>query len=366
MGSIFRKIQRCSVFQIVGQIYVASSFRKCFQDSCIAKIDRASSEMLVSKCDTRTEQIFHPRQFFVSRELARIPRGLVTSRSFARLIASLEILASSPFLFPLFRFFLETQIRVANFPPLCSVTAIKFGIQKCTIIFLTCEITYRRMDLTIARRTMRSESKTALSFLIAQFHRMSRSDPNYEFTSSHRPNSRGILRQSPFPLTPTSAFCIPKHSRILTRFCPIIIFSCYFFFLPRNENKEAFIYRIETSPHPQIAWKKNTTKIRFIEYFLFTFVRRIIGEDDWSRYKHRSMENIRNGNNSIPRNSFLYSSGNPPGFLSITVRERAVILLFSRQPVIKLYRSRRERVEKSLATRRIGIFMLITPRCAIS
>lgn len=183
MGSIFRKIQRCSVFQIVGQIYIASSFRKCFQDSCIAKIDRASSEMLVSKCDTRTEQIFHPRQFFVSRELARIPRGLVTSRSFARLIASLEILASSPFLFPLFRFFLETQIRVANFPPLCSVTAIKFGIQKCTIIFLTCEITYRRMDLTIVRRTMRSESKTALSFLIAQFHRMSRSDPNYEFTS---------------------------------------------------------------------------------------------------------------------------------------------------------------------------------------
>lgn len=116
-----------------------------------------------------------------------------------------------------FSFFLETQIRVANFPPLCSVTAIKFGIQKCTIIFLTCEITYRRMDLTIVRRTMRSESKTALSFLIAQFHRMSRSDPNYEFTSSHRPNSRGILRQSPFPLTPTSAFCIPKHSRILTR-----------------------------------------------------------------------------------------------------------------------------------------------------
>lgn len=170
MGSIFRKIQRCS-FKSLAKFISRVLLENIAKTR--AKIDRASSEMLVSKCDTRTEQIFHPRQFFVSRELARIPRGLVTSRSFARLIASLEILASSPFLFSLFRFFLETQIRVANFPPLCSVTAIKFGIQKCTIIFLTCEITYRRMDLTIARRTMRSESKTALSFLIAQFHRMS-------------------------------------------------------------------------------------------------------------------------------------------------------------------------------------------------
>lgn len=121
----------------VGQIYIASSFKKCCQDSWIAKIDRVSSEIFVSKCNTRTKQIFHPRQFrrfFVARRITRIGKNSMWP-SHVPFIRAFNRQPWNRFFFFFFFFVLSEHGSLANFPSLCFVTTIKFGIQKYMIIF---------------------------------------------------------------------------------------------------------------------------------------------------------------------------------------------------------------------------------------
>lgn len=140
------KIRRTVVFLPVGQIYIASSFRKCCQDSWIARIDRVSSEIFVSKCNTRTKQIFHPRQFrrfFVARRITRIGKNSMWP-SHVPFIRAFNRQPWNRFFFFFFFFVLSEHGSLANFPSLCFVTTIKFGIQKYMIIFNLWNHTHRR------------------------------------------------------------------------------------------------------------------------------------------------------------------------------------------------------------------------------
>lgn len=138
-----------------------------------------------------------------------------------------------------------------------------------------------------------------------------------------------------FPLTPTSAFCIRKRSRILARnFNAFLsnnnIFLLLFFFFPLDT--------MRIKKHLSIdEWKRMASKLlgriydRFIESRLSNY-----WEDDW------------NINIDSMKLFALYR------------RVRTVILLFSWQPIIKLYRS--SRACREIASR-IGLEFLCSSYC---
>lgn len=139
-------------------IFFANSFRKCCQDSAgdrstrIAKIDRVSSEIFVSKCNMRTKQIFHPRQFrrfFVAHRITRIGKNSMRP-SHVPFIRAFNRQPWNRFFFFFSFLVFSKHESLANFPPLCFVTTIKFGIQKYTIIFNLWNAHLHRIhDLTI-------------------------------------------------------------------------------------------------------------------------------------------------------------------------------------------------------------------------
>lgn len=139
-----------------------------------------------------------------------------------------------------------------------------------------------------------------------------------------------------FPLTPTSAFCIRKRSRILARnFNAFLsnnnIFLLLFFFFPLDT--------MRIKKHLSIDEWKRTHRNYLEEYAtdLSNHVCRIIGRIiDW------------NINIDSMKLFALYR------------RVRTVILLFSWQPIIKLYRS--SRACREIASR-IGLEFLCSSYC---
>lgn len=108
------------------------------------------------------------------------------------------------------------------------------------------------------------------------------------------PNSPCILRQSRFRWRQLPLFVFENvhefYRGILTRFCPIIIFSCYYFFFSfrHDENKEALIHRwMETNASKLLRLHRRICD-RFIESRLSNY-----WEDHWLKYKYRFHETLR-------------------------------------------------------------------------
>lgn len=289
----------------VGQIYIASSF-KCCQDSWIARIDRVSSEIFVSKCNTRTKQIFHPRQFrrfFVARRITRIGKNSMWP-SHVPFIRAFNRQPWNRFFFFFFFFVLSEHGSLANFPSLCFVTTIKFGIQKYMIIFNLWNTHRRSYDPPKNNERIENKDWNRCSFV--PYYAITEISQNfmewyvdsvsrlriYLRVKESSPNSPCILRQSRFRWRQLPLFVFENvhefYRGILTRFCPIIIFSCYyFFFFPLDTMRIRKHLSID-------EWKRMASKLlgriydRFIESRLSNY-----WEDHWLKYKYRFHETLR-------------------------------------------------------------------------